>query len=102
MAYVKKVKPVEKLVVTKESEVIREDVAKEVLTPIIEDGWKNRVLAMDYEFQLISMMNGIKILPPNLIKDGRHLRENIQAICGFTITEEMMDEVYKDFTHESI
>jgi hypothetical protein len=57
-------------------------------------------LKMAYEDKLASARNAIAILPPNLIKDGRHARENVQAICGFLIDEEFMDDLYKDFTHE--
>jgi hypothetical protein len=56
-------------------------------------------MGMDYECKIQSMTNAVKILPPNMIKDGRHLRENIQAICGFMVSDEMMDEVYKSYTH---
>ncbi len=56
-------------------------------------------MRMDYDTKIQSMTNAVKILPPNMIKDGRHLRENIQAICGFMVSDEMMDEVYKEYTH---
>lgn len=68
--------------------------------PPVNDYEGNSNMRMNYEFKLISMTNAIKILPPNLIKNGRHSRENVQAICGFMVDEEMMDAVYKDFKHE--
>jgi hypothetical protein len=45
--------------------------------------------------KIISMRNAIKILPPNMIVDGRHLKENVEAICGFKVFDEMMDEAYE-------
>ena len=71
-------------------------------TPRIEsqDRWPGRTLAMDDEFKLISMTNAIKILPHNLIIKGRHKKENIQAICGFIVTDEMVDLVYTNFSHD--
>jgi hypothetical protein len=55
---------------------------------------------MSREDRIQSMLNAVKILPPNLIKDGRHTRENVQALNCFTVTDAMMDEVYKDFKHD--
>lgn len=55
---------------------------------------------MTREEKLQSVLNTIKILPPNMVKDGRHSIENIQALNCFIVTESMMDEVYKDFKHE--
>jgi hypothetical protein len=43
------------------------------------------------------MTNAIKILPPNLIVEGRHAKQNIEAICGFKISDEMMEEVYSKY-----
>lgn len=57
-------------------------------------------MKMNHEEQLFSMTNAAKILPPNLIKNGRHARENIQALVGFLVSEEMMDEMYATFKHE--
>jgi hypothetical protein len=64
-----------------------------------EPEYDKRPMGMDYEHKIQSMTNAVKILPPNMIKDGRHLKENIQAICGFMVTDEMMDLVYKDYVH---
>lgn len=56
---------------------------------------------MSYDEQLFSILNTIKILPPNLIVKGRHTLENVQALNGrFRITEEMMDDAYSQFIHE--
>lgn len=55
---------------------------------------------MNRQDKLFSMKNAAMILPPNHIINGRHSRENIQAICGFPVTEEMMDELYATFKHE--
>jgi hypothetical protein len=46
--------------------------------------------------KLASIRNAIKILPPNLIVDGRHLASNIEAICGFKVSEEMLDAAYEE------
>ena len=56
-------------------------------------------LRMGMADKLMSMSNALKILPPNMLKNGRHERHNIEAICGFTVTDEMLDEAYKNFTH---
>lgn len=73
-----------------------EDFNRETPTNIEE---YNR-LKLDEEDKIQSMLNTIKILPPNMIRDGRHLKENVQAICGFMVTEELMDKVYANFKHE--
>lgn len=58
-----------------------------------KDGWS-------YGEQINCMKNAAKILPPNLIQNGRHARENIEAICPFKVTEDMMDSLYAEFSHE--
>jgi len=58
-------------------------------------GWR-----MSFEDKVYSMINTAKVLPPNMIKNGRHLKENIQALNCFIVTDEMMDALYKDFKHE--
>jgi len=50
--------------------------------------------------KIMSAKNAVKILPPNMIVDGRHSKENIGAICGFVVTDEMMEEIYFDFKHD--
>ena len=62
---------------------------KEISKMVMNDGDK-----------IMSMRNAIKILPPNLIEEGRHVRSNIEAICGFKIDEDMMNAAYEGFTHE--
>lgn len=54
---------------------------------------------MSHEEKLQSMLNAIKVLPPNMIVNGRHSVENVQALNIFKVTEEMMDEVYKNYIH---
>jgi hypothetical protein len=56
------------------------------------DDNKLRLNALD---KLTSAKNAIKILPPNLMIEGRHTKENIGAICGFIVTEEMMELLYE-------
>ncbi len=53
-------------------------------------------MRMTYDDKIGSLRNATMILPPNLKVDGRHLPENCGAICGFIVTDEMLDEVYKD------
>lgn len=59
----------------------------------------NRGIKMTVEDKITSMRNAAKILPPNMIENGRHIKENIQAICGFIVDEDMMDEMYTGFSH---
>lgn len=60
---------------------------------------ENRGIKMTAEDKITSMRNAAKILPPNMIENGRHIKENIQAICGFIVDEDMMDEMYTGFNH---
>ena len=60
---------------------------------------ENRGIKMTAEDKITSMRNAAKILPPNMIENGRHIKENIQAICGFIVDEDMMDEMYTGFSH---
>lgn len=92
MAYVKKIKPVPPTI----NKFEQNDTAPEPT-----NNWSSRPLAMDDEFKIISMKNAIKILPPNMIIEGRHRKENVQAICGFMVTDKMMDEAYEGYTHPS-
>jgi chitinase len=57
-------------------------------------------LRMTYGDKLASMLNAIKILPPNRIVNGRHSPSDIGAICGFIVTQEMLDDVYSSYEHE--
>jgi len=57
---------------------------------------KETSLKMNYDDKLVSLKNATMILPPNLKVDGRHTARNCSAICGFEVTEEMLDEVYED------
>lgn len=61
---------------------------------------EDSAMRLNYSDKIFSAKNAAKILPPNLIVEGRHSRENISAICGFQVTEEMMDEIYLDFKHD--
>jgi len=57
-------------------------------------------MKMNDEDKIQSMRNAIKILPPNMVKDGRHEKHNIEALCGFKVLDEMMDAAYEGITHE--
>lgn len=65
----------------------------EVSTPVEE---YSGMMRMDYSDKLISMRNAIAILPPNLMVDEKHTPENIGAICGFIVTEDMYADLYKE------
>ena len=56
-------------------------------------------LEMDKEHKMQSLVNAIKVLPPNFVKDGRHSLENIEAIAGFKVSPELMDELYSKYKH---
>lgn len=58
-------------------------------------------MKMDYATKIQSMKNAIVILPPNFVVNGRHTRQNVEAVCGFKISEEMMDEAYQGYSHEA-
>jgi hypothetical protein len=51
---------------------------------------------MNYDEQVQSVVNTIKILPPNLVdSQGRQLIHNVQALNGrFRVTETHMDDAY--------
>ena len=55
-------------------------------------------LRMKYADKIQSMKNALAILPPNLVEHGRHTKENVQSICGFLVTPEMLDDAYEGLT----
>jgi hypothetical protein len=58
-------------------------------------------MRMGTEDKIQSARNACAILPPNMIVNGRHIKENVEAICGFKVDDEFMDLVYCDgWTHE--
>jgi hypothetical protein len=65
----------------------------EVETPI--EGYNG--FRMGEADKIQSMRNAIAILPPNMVdkETKRHRGENIQAICGFKVTDEMLDAAYE-------
>lgn len=58
-------------------------------------------MKMDVSDKIISMQNAIKILPPNMVVNGRHLKENVEAIVGFKVSDEMMDAAYEGIEYDS-
>ena len=68
--------------------------------PELEEKEGSLGFRMSFEDKVFSMLNTVKVLPPNLIKNGRHLKDNVQALNCFIVTDAMMDELYKDFKHE--
>jgi len=64
----------------------------------IEEGNSMKMALSD---KIQSMRNAIMILPPNMTdSNGKHIRENIQAICGFMVNQEMLDAAYEGITIE--
>lgn len=51
-------------------------------------------LEMNNRSKLASMTNAVAILPPNLLVNGRHDKTNVAAICGFEVTDAMLEAVY--------
>jgi len=49
---------------------------------------------MNEDETIQNIKNIIAILPPNLIKDGRHSYPNIRALGGPHLTDELIDKVY--------
>jgi len=53
-------------------------------------------LRMGHRDKINSMVNAIKILPPNLVNEfGRQSLTNVERLVGFKVTPEMMDEAYE-------
>ena len=86
----------EKVMTTRKSSINRVEVFNGEVETTPDD---NRGIKMTAEDKITSMRNAAKILPPNMIENGRHIKENIQAICGFIVDEDMMDEMYTGFSH---
>lgn len=57
-------------------------------------------LKMTIEDKIVSMRNAIKILPPNLKVNGKHHKSNIEAICGFKVSDELYDAAYEGIVEE--
>lgn len=66
--------------------------------PALEDS----NLKMNTQDQIMSMKNAIKILPPNLKIEGKHSKGNIEAICGFKVTDELYNSAYEGFVDEAV
>lgn len=63
-----------------------------------EEPKQEQRLGMNYSDKIRSAKNAVKILPPNLVdSQGRHSMQNIGAICGFMVDEEMLEDIYKDY-----
>lgn len=50
---------------------------------------------MGLEDKVASVRNAISILPPNLMVEDRHLEENVSALCGFRVGEDLLDLAYE-------
>lgn len=61
----------------------------------------NNTSNMNFDEQVQSCVNAIKILPPNLRVDKRHTMENVQALQSrFKVTEEHMERAYQQIPQE--
>lgn len=58
--------------------------------------YEDTKLRLNLADKIQSAKNAAAILPPNLIVDGRHSKENIGAICGFIVDDDMWDMIYED------
>jgi hypothetical protein len=93
-------KPYEKLIAKKASSIHK---VEEFNGEVIPEQRESSIFT-NYTFddKVFSARNAAKILNPKLVVDGRHSAENIRAICGFEITDELMDAIYDGFKHEDI
>ena len=57
--------------------------------------YEDTKLRLNLADKIQSAKNATAILPPNLIVDGRHSKENIGAICGFIVDDDMWDMIYE-------
>ena len=57
--------------------------------------YEDTKLRLNLADKIQSAKNATAILPPNLIVDGRHSKENIGAICGFIVDDDMLDMIYE-------
>jgi hypothetical protein len=62
---------------------------------------EERSMGMNFDDKLQSMRNAIAILPPNMTIAGKHTRENVQAIVGFLVDENMLDRAYQGIKHDA-
>jgi len=88
---------VESLKVTKTPSINRVEVFNNEAPATVE---AYNGIKMTEEDRVNSMRNAIKILPPNMVVNGRHSKENVEAICGFKIEDYQMDAAYEGITHE--
>lgn len=57
--------------------------------------YEDAKLKLNLADKIQSAKNAAAILPPNLIVEGRHTKENIGAICGFIVDDDMWDMIYE-------
>jgi hypothetical protein len=74
-----------------------EDFNGEVLPEFKE---KSGMSQWSEEEMIQSMINTCRVLPGNLMRNGRHTKENIQALNVFKITDELIDKVYENHYHD--
>lgn len=67
----------------------------EAWDPAPVETYEQSRLKMNREDQMLSAANAIRILPPNRLQDGRARREDVQAIVGFSVDQEFLNEVYR-------
>lgn len=85
-----RVAKLEKRLSPKTAEIQRVEVFNGEVAPEPKDNMK-----MNEEDKLYSIQNAIAILPPNLMKDGRHSIGNVSAIVGFKVSEELLARAYE-------
>jgi hypothetical protein len=59
-------------------------------------------LTMNHADRMQSLQNVVQVLAPSFIDKAtnRHTRANLSSVCGFTVTEQMHDEIYSHWKHE--
>jgi len=83
-------------VAQEDPKLVPEEIVQSSLKQIEELPKESFSMAMDQDGLFQSMKNAIMILPPNLKVDGRHTIENISAICGYKVTEDLWNKLYED------
>jgi hypothetical protein len=61
---------------------------------------RNNLENWNEDDKISSIVNTITFLPSNMLKDGRHKIENVQAINCFRVTQDLMDKAYANYEHD--
>jgi hypothetical protein len=102
VAYAEKMQKVKE---GKEPKIIDNNLLQKVETfnnesvPVIEE--RTGMNHWTDEDRINSIINTIRILPANLIVNGRHSMENVQALNkSFIVTDNLMDLAYENYEHD--